>query len=70
MDRFDGEWKNVKLSNICKITTGKKDVNEGDKNGMYPFFTCAQENTFSNTYSYDDEAILTEEADALNKILN
>lgn len=55
---FSGEWEETNLGKICKITTGKKDVNEGDKNGIYPFFTCAQEINFSNTYSYDKEAIL------------
>ena len=48
----------VLLKDICSISTGKKDVNEGNPNGQYPFFTCAKENTFSDNYSFDTEAIL------------
>ena len=51
-------WKTVKLGDICEIKTGKKDVNEGSANGMYPFFTCAKDHTYSDVYSFDCEAIL------------
>ncbi|MCK7460030.1 restriction endonuclease subunit S [Idiomarina aminovorans] len=56
--RFSGEWGKSKLENLCAIKTGKKDVNEGNKSGMYPFFTCANEPTWSDSYSYDCEALL------------
>ncbi len=46
-----------KLCSLAKITTGKKDVNQGCDNGKYPFFTCAKEHTWSNDYSFDGEAI-------------
>ena len=49
--------KNI-LGNICKIKTGKKDVNEGNAKGKYPFFTCAKNHTYSDSYSFDMEAIL------------
>lgn len=52
------EWSEVKLGSIANITTGKKDVNEGDADGMYPFFTCSQEEYRINDYSFDTEAIL------------
>lgn len=55
---FNGEWENKKLGEICKITTGRKDVNEGNPSGFYPFFTCSRNYTFSNSYSFDKEAIL------------
>jgi len=55
---FIGEWRNKRLGDVCKITTGKKDVNEGDFNGLFPFFTCSRSFTFSNSYSFDTEAIL------------
>ena len=51
-------WKIVKLSEVCSIKTGKKDVNEGNTKGKFPFFTCAKEHTYSNVYSFDCEAIL------------
>jgi type I restriction enzyme M protein len=47
-----------KLGELCKIRTGKKDVNSGNENGKYPFFTCAKQHTYSDEYSFDAEAIL------------
>jgi type I restriction enzyme S subunit len=52
------KWKEKKLGEVCDIKTGKKDVNEGNPNGKYPFFTCAKEHTYSDYYSFDCEAIL------------
>ncbi|CAN5218561.1 hypothetical protein BH09SUM1_BH09SUM1_08730 [soil metagenome] len=46
------------LGEICRIRTGKKDVNQGNPNGEFPFFTCAAQHTFSDTYSFDTEALL------------
>jgi len=51
-------WPTKKLGEICRIQTGKKDVNEGNPCGKYPFFTCSREKTYSDTYSFDTEAIL------------
>jgi type I restriction enzyme, S subunit len=51
-------WPTKKLGEICKIRTGKKDVDEGNPEGKYPFFTCSREITYSDTYSFDTEAIL------------
>jgi type I restriction enzyme M protein len=48
----------VAISEICKISTGKKDVNSSNQNGKYPFFTCARLHTYSDEYSFDTEAIL------------
>lgn len=48
----------VKLHDICEIKTGKKNVNQGNPNGKYPFFTCAREHTYSDNFSFDEEAIL------------
>jgi type I restriction enzyme S subunit len=52
------EWEVRELGALCRIRTGKKDANEGCENGLYPFFTCAERHIFSNTYSFDAEAIL------------
>ena len=38
---FSDPWKEVKLGEICNITTGKLDANAMEDNGIYPFFTCA-----------------------------
>ncbi len=52
------KYPSFKLSDICIIKTGKKDVNEGNPNGIYPFYTCAEKNTYSDKYSFDCEALL------------
>ena len=53
-----GEWEGKKLGDLCKIKTGKKDVNEWNPEGIYPFFTCAKAHTYSDFYSFDCDAIL------------
>ena len=55
---FDGEWKKVKLSEICSISTGNKDVKDKVSDGKYPFFVRSQKVERINTYSYNGEAIL------------
>ncbi|EEO1466547.1 restriction endonuclease subunit S [Providencia rettgeri] len=55
---FEGEWEEVKLTELCKIGTGKKDANHGSSSGKYPFFTCAKRPILSSSYSYDFEALL------------
>ena len=55
---FSGEWEVKRLGEVCGITTGKKDVNEGNPNGQFPFFTCSRSHTYSDSYSFDTEAIL------------
>lgn len=51
-------WTDKSLGDLCQIKTGKKDVNEGNPAGKYPFFTCAAAHTFSDHYSFDTEALL------------
>lgn len=51
-------WNTIPLSELCSIRTGKKDVNQGNPEGQFPFFTCAREHTFSDTFSFDTEALL------------
>ena len=51
-------WQTKNLGELCRIRTGKKDVNEGNPDGEFPFFTCAAEHTFSDNYSFDTEALL------------
>jgi type I restriction enzyme S subunit len=58
LGEFNDKWEILMLGDICKISTGKKDVNEGNPLGIYPFFTCAKNHTFSDSYSFDTEAIL------------
>jgi type I restriction enzyme S subunit len=55
---FKEKWKEIKLGNICYITTGKLDANAMIKNGKYSFFTCAKEVYKINEYAFDTEALL------------
>ncbi len=52
------EWGDQRLGDICNIRTGKKDVNEGSSSGKYPFFTCSKDIHYSDSFSFDTEAIL------------
>lgn len=55
---FDGAWKEVRLGDVCSITTGKRDANHGAEDGQYEFFTCSKETKKIDEYSFDTEAIL------------
>ena len=46
------------VGDLCQIKTGKKDVNQGNPNGQFPFFTCSRNHTYSDSYSFDGEALL------------
>jgi len=56
--RDKGEWLMHHLGELCSIKTGKKDANEGATDGQYPFFTCAEDHSYSHSFSFDTEAIL------------
>lgn len=55
---FSGGWMEIQLGNVCLIRTGKKDADEGAADGLYPFFTCADNHIYSHSFSFDTEAIL------------
>ena len=49
------------LSNMEKtanITTGKLNSEDAVDDGIYPFFTCSQETYKTDTYAFDQEAVL------------
>ena len=50
--------KSYTLKDACYITTGKLDANQSIKNGIYPFFTCAEFPDAINTYAFDCDAVL------------
>jgi len=52
------KYSTLSLKDVCNIKTGKKDVNEGNPQGIYPFFSCAKKNTYSDKFSFDCEALL------------
>jgi type I restriction enzyme S subunit len=51
-------WELNKLSSLVSFATGNRDVNEGNPIGEYPFFTCSKKHTYSDDYSFDEEALL------------
>lgn len=50
------EW--IELGNLTNIKTGKLNANAANKNGKYPFFTCADEISWIDEYLYDCECVL------------
>jgi len=48
----------VRLGDICQITTGKLDANAQVDNGIYPFFTCAEQPFKIDSFAFDTEALL------------
>jgi type I restriction enzyme, S subunit len=51
-------WIKALVINVTDIKTGKLDANAAHSNGAYPFFTCAEDVSRINTYSFDTEAVL------------
>lgn len=47
-----------KAKYLYNITTGSKDVNAGYGGTLYPFFTCSEETSYIDEYSFNCEAIL------------
>ncbi len=50
--------RKIRLTKTCNITTGKLDANAAEEGGKYPYFTCAPEPLYINTYAFDDDVIL------------
>lgn len=48
----------TRLGEVTFIKTGKLDANAQDENGLYPFFTCGEDNLTINTPAFDTEAVL------------
>ena len=50
-------WRVYTLSELLPVITGKKDANVA-KGGNYPFFSCSQDFSWTDNYSFDGSAIL------------
>ena len=50
------EW--VRLGEIAKVTTGKLDANAASVDGLFPFFTCANEPLRINKSAFNEKAVL------------
>ena len=57
-DDLPDSWAVATINDICDIQTGKKDVNQGNPEGKYYFFTCAAEPLRSDEYTFEGESIL------------
>ncbi|SBN96493.1 Type I restriction-modification methylase [Propionibacterium freudenreichii] len=53
----DTPW--TTLSDIADIGTGNRNTNEASSTGTYPFFVRSQEPLLSNSYQFDETAIIT-----------
>lgn len=51
-------YKEVHLSELLNVFTGKRNANETSADGKYKFFSCAPESLLSDTYLYDGAAII------------
>ena len=56
--RFGGEWQEVLLGNIAKITTGSSNRQDSNLNGQYTFFDRSEDIRTSNIYLFDCEAVI------------
>ncbi len=51
-------WRVYKLADFLPVITGKKNANVSSDKGEYPFFSCSQDFSWTNEYSFDGHAIL------------
>ncbi|MGM9999420.1 MAG: restriction endonuclease subunit S [Candidatus Bruticola sp.] len=51
-------WTEYKLGDFLPVITGKKNVNVSSSTGTYPFFSCSQDITWTDKYSFEGSAIL------------
>ena len=56
---FTDKWKKGYFKDVCKITTGNKNTQDKDENGLYPFYVRSQNIERINSWTFDGEAILT-----------
>lgn len=51
-------WRVYRLSEFLPVITGKKNANVSSDKGEYPFFSCSQDFSWTDNYSFDGHAIL------------
>ena len=55
---FTDKWQEMRLGDICEITTGSLNANAMVESGKFAFFTCAREVYAIDNYAFDTEALL------------
>lgn len=56
---FTESWEVCRFEDVCHITTGNKNTQDKEENGIYPFYVRSQQVERINSYTFDGEAILT-----------
>ena len=51
-------WRMGTLGEVANIVTGKLNSEDAVNNGIYPFFTCSQETYKTDSYAFEQEAVL------------
>ena len=51
-------WRVYRLSEFLPVITGKKNANVSSDKGKYPFFSCSQDFSWTDDYSFEGHAIL------------
>lgn len=51
-------WRIYTLSEFLPVITGKKNANVSSDKGLYPFFSCSRDFSWTNEFSFDGHAIL------------
>jgi len=51
-------WNIKLLKDLANITTGKKDANFADSDGVYSFFTCGEEVLSCTDFAFEGKAVL------------
>jgi type I restriction enzyme S subunit len=57
--QIPSDWKLQYVEDFCKISTGGRNTQDRVADGAYPFFVRSQKIENIDSYSYDEEAILT-----------
>lgn len=63
-------WELIKLKYLSNIKTGEKDTIDKNDGGRYPFFIRSKKVQKIDTYSYDEEAVLTAGDGDIGKIFH
>lgn len=53
-----GNWRLSDLGDLVSFRTGKLNSNAATPAGRYPFFTCSRETFRTDTFAFDEEAVL------------
>ncbi|NRB11124.1 MAG: restriction endonuclease subunit S [Rickettsiaceae bacterium] len=64
------DWELTKIGQVCSIKTGKRNTQDANNIGLYPFFVRSATIEKINSYSFDGEAVLTPGDGAVGKIFH